>query len=57
MNLDIGWYLKYNTFFAKIKDKQVAIIVFANKSEILKNINYKLNQFWYEFIVEDIRIF
>ena len=53
---NLEWYIKFSTLYIKTQNQEIRIQAFRKKIEILKLVNEKLKEMWYDRKISDIRV-
>jgi hypothetical protein len=54
-NQELEWFIKFGTLQIKTQNHEIKIQAFRKKAEILKLVNDKLTDMWYDRKITDIR--
>jgi hypothetical protein len=53
---ELEWYIKFSTLYIKTQNQETRIQAFRKKTEILKMVNEKLEELWYDRKITEIRV-
>jgi hypothetical protein len=52
---ELEWFIRFSTLQIKTQNHEIKIQTFRRKTEILKLVNEKLSELWYDRKITDIR--